>query len=141
MKQFARCSNCRQWYKRVFTTPVEVYPRDQQRCVTVWCLSCIQAAEQRSQWHAPTDNSPATVSREARAAEAPTDFQQLTQEHLLLMERALHEEDSVLVPLVEAFVQHCQWYHLQVETPELRERLSGHVRYWQTFLNTLQQSH
>lgn len=150
MKQFARCTNCRQWYARVVTTAVEVYSGDHSRRVTMWCLGCIHDAERRSQF----PDSHLMTPPETRLAESmfpgrmvveagiPEDFQQLVQEHLELMERAIHEDDAIVVPLVEDFMQRCRHHHQQSESeaPELAQRLAGHVQYWETFLKTLRQS-
>lgn len=68
------------------------------------------------------------------------DYQQILQAHTDLMERALREEDAVLVPIVEAFMQRCLSYQRQVTIPEQARRLAGHAQYWQAFLNALNRS-
>jgi hypothetical protein len=116
--------------------------------MTVWCLGCIQDAEQRSQRrHTARQQSlpgpyAASVSLERSDGEASvfSVFQQLIQEHLQLMERAIHEDDTVIVPIVEDFMQRCRLHHEQLETPEHAQRLQGHVQYWETFLQALRRS-
>lgn len=68
------------------------------------------------------------------------DYQQIIQEHTDLMERALREDDAVLVPIVEAFMQRCLSYQQHVTFPEQARRLLGHAQYWQAFLKALNQS-
>jgi hypothetical protein len=47
---------------------------------------------------------------------------------------------TVLVPIVEAFMQRCLSFHQQVTIPEQARRLLGHAQYWQAFLKALNQS-
>jgi hypothetical protein len=56
------------------------------------------------------------------------------------MDRAMHEDDAVLVPLIEDFMQRCRACHDQLQTPEQAQRLRGHLQYWDAFLKALQQS-
>lgn len=147
MKQFAQCSNCQQWFIRSYTSAVEIYPDDHVRQITRWCLHCMTAAEQRSQ---PVREDEAAVPiRQADTDSANSlspgdvsdaDYQQIIQEHTDLMERALREDDAVLVPIVEAFMQRCLNYHQQATAPEQARRLLGHAQYWQAFLKALNQS-
>lgn len=139
VKQFSQCTNCQQWYVRSFTTAIELYQDDYLRQVTVWCLRCIDEAEQRSQ---PTLNVPPPEStRIQHPEEVPTeDYQRFMQEHTDLMERALREDDAVLVPVVEDFLQRCLSFQHQLDTPEQAHRLLGNVQYWKAFLKALNQS-
>jgi hypothetical protein len=147
VKQFAQCSNCQQWFIRSFTTAVEIHPDDHLRQVTLWCLHCMAAAEQRSQ-SGREDESEMSAWQEGAAPAASllpddvpdTNYQQIIQEHSDLMERALREDDAVLVPIVEAFMQRCLLYQEQEAIPEQAKRLLGHAQYWQAFLKALNQS-
>jgi hypothetical protein len=56
------------------------------------------------------------------------------------MERALHEEDTALVPLIEDFIQRCRLCQAQLENPEKSQRLTGHLQYWTAFLKALHQA-
>jgi hypothetical protein len=67
-------------------------------------------------------------------------FQQLVQEHTQLMDRAIQEDDAVLVPLIEAFMTRCRTYQQRQEAPEQTRRLSGFLQYWEAFLKALKQS-
>ena len=148
MKQFSQCSNCQQWYVRSFTAAIEIYQDDCLRQVTVWCLRCIDEAEQRSQ---PTRLDAASVpdanaqcpelTHRPLLEEVPADdYQQFMQAHTDLMERALQEEDAVLVPIVEDFLQRCLSFQHQVEIPAQANRIAGNVQYWKAFLKALNQS-
>jgi hypothetical protein len=145
VKQFSQCTNCQQWYARSFTTAIELYQDDCLRQVTVWCLRCIDEAEQRSQptWFgeavAPELNAPHPESTHSQPPEEE-DYQQFMQEHTDLMERALREDDAVLVPVVEDFLQRCLSFQHQLDTPEQANRLLGNVQYWKAFLKALNQS-
>jgi hypothetical protein len=148
VKQFARCMNCRQWYIQTFTTAVEIYQGGHLHRVMVWCLRCIDEAEQRSQpvgdrgWEMPEARLVMTTSTENIVSDVASteDFQQLMQEHLDLMDRAIHEDDAVLVPLVEDFMQRCHLYQQHLNIPEQSQRLVGHLQYWEAFLKALNQS-
>lgn len=96
--------------------------RDDQTAMPVW------------QEGATLANSPAP------GGVSDDDYQQIIQEHTDLMERALREDDAVLVPMVEAFMQRCLRYQEQVAVPEYATRISGHAQYWQAFLKALNQS-
>jgi hypothetical protein len=67
-------------------------------------------------------------------------FQQFMQEHLQLMDRALYDDDTLLVPIVQDFIERCRLYRTTVERPEQSQRLTGHLQYWETFLNALNAS-
>jgi hypothetical protein len=147
MKQFTRCTNCRQWYTPSATTTVEIVQGSGLRCMTVWCWPCIQDAEHRSQAAEETVTTGALgpegipyIAQATGSEVPPADFRQLVHEHFGLMERALHEDETVLVPLIDAFVQRCHTYQTHLKEPALAQRLAGHVHYWQAFLQTLQQS-
>ena len=148
MKQFARCTNCRQWYMHSATLLVDVVRGNGFHHTTLWCQSCVSAAEARSRSaegggeHEPIDFSTATSRPSTPRAEisAASHFQGLIQEHLDLMERALHEDDEVLVPLIDDFMHRCRTIHEQLEQPERAQRLAGHMQYWDTFLQTLRRS-
>jgi hypothetical protein len=148
MKQFARCTNCCKWYVHGFTQPVEIYQGAQLQRMAVWCYRCIVDAEHRSQLGASQHH---TTSLSHASIAPPTyvpAFQEsglesvelLVQEHLQLMDRAMHEEDTVLVPLIEDFMQRCQSYHDHLQPHEQAPRLRGHLQYWEAFLKALQQS-
>lgn len=62
----------------------------------------------------------------------------LTQEHLALMDRALYDEETALLTVVHEFVARCQRYQAQAALADPEQRLTGHIRYWQTFLQALQ---
>jgi hypothetical protein len=148
MKQFTRCTNCRQWYTQSATTPVEIVQGRDWRRTTVWCWRCVRDAEHRSQFPEETVAAgtlrPEGISQatEAGGSEAPpADFHQLVQEHFDLMERALHEDEAILVPLIDAFMQRCHTYQAHLKAPHLAQRLAGHLQYWQAFLQALRQSH
>ena len=148
MQQFVRCTHCRQWYVRSFTRAVQLCRGSHLHRVTEWCLHCIDAAEQRSRAgadHVPTlsetDPMPLTTRAQPLTHTAYADaFQQCLQEHTQLMDRALHEDEAVLVPLIENFMQRCRTYREQLAEPELIHRLVRHVQYWETFLKALRQS-
>lgn len=147
MKQFAQCSNCQQWFIRSFTTTVEIHLDNHLHQITLWCRHCVVEAEGRSQ---PGRENEAAVSAWQEGAASATgqapehehdeDYQQIVQEHTDLMERALREDDAVLLPIVEAFMQRCLHYQQQVTKPEQANRLLGHAQYWQAFLKALNQS-
>ena len=62
------------------------------------------------------------------------------QEHLQLMDRALYDDETLLVPTIQEFIERCRLYQTKVETPEQGQRLTGHLQYWETFLNALNAS-
>jgi hypothetical protein len=68
------------------------------------------------------------------------DFHRLIQEHLDLMDRALQEDDGVIVPLIDDFMDRCRTDRDQLDHPEQAQRLSGHLHYWDTFLQALRRS-
>ncbi len=145
MKRFARCTNCQQWYMRTYTAPVEIYQHDSLCCTTVWCLRCIDEAERRSQLHgisAVTEGSTPTLPK-ADMEERPSPisssdpFQQFVQEHLQLMDRALYDDEALLIPVIQDFMERCRLYQRQLDIPEQCRRLTGHLQYWETFLKAL----
>ena len=149
MKQFSHCTNCQQWYRREFTAAVEIYQDDHLRRVTVWCRRCIDEAEKRSQamntheWVLSDglhDVDGPTNTVHAGTAPSDEEFQQFMQEHIDLMERAIREDDAVLVPIVENFMHRCHTYQQQTKVPEQAQRLLGHMQYWKAFLKALSQS-
>ena len=148
MKRFAQCTNCQQWYVQTSTALVEIYRHDRLCCLTVWCLRCIDEAERRSQPHgtalATEGAAPAwhRVDREERPSSLSSaeTFQQFMQEHLQLMDRALYDDDTSLVPAIQDFIERCRLYQAKLEIPEQCQRLTGHLQYWATFLNALNAS-
>lgn len=145
MKQFTQCTNCHQWYVRTSTTTVEIYQGDSLRCMTVWCLRCIDEAEQRSQPHgtsvATGDSTPAlhpiAVGEQPGPGPSSETFQHFMQEHLQLMDRALYDDEAILIPIVQDFMERCRLYQPRLERPEQLTRLTGHLQYWETFLKAL----
>jgi hypothetical protein len=83
-----------------------------------------------------------TVDREERPCPLSSSetFQQFMQEHLQLMDRALYDDETILVPAIQDFIERCRLYQTQVEMPEQCQRLTGHLQYWETFLNALNAS-
>jgi hypothetical protein len=148
VKRFARCTNCQQWYLQTFTTSVEIYQHDRLCCLAVWCLRCIAEAERRSQPHGTALATEGVTSvwprvdREGHPGPlSPAEtFQQFMQEHLQLMDRALCDDETLLVPTIQDFIERCRLYQAQAEIPEQRQRLTGHLQYWETFLNALNAS-
>jgi hypothetical protein len=148
VKQFARCTNCRQWYVYSFTTTVEIFTSGHMPKTTVWCCRCIADAEHRSQYATLQNDNRALSSTSASspvalaitAHGAAGDFQRLVLEHATLMERAIHEDDAVLVPLIEEFMRRCRSSQAHIESPEHSQRLTGHLQYWEAFLKALNQS-
>ncbi|MDH3603823.1 MAG: hypothetical protein OEU26_29795 [Candidatus Tectomicrobia bacterium] len=145
MKRFARCTNCRQWYLHDAVTTVEIIRGSGLQRTTLWCQPCIREAEHRSQL--TDENLPVQVETHIAVAShvhdsgsremQPDDFQQFIQEHLDLMERALHEDDTTIVLLVEDFIERIQAYQTQIAEPEQVARLTSHSQYWSTFLNAM----
>jgi hypothetical protein len=136
VKRFAQCTNCQQWYVQTYTTSVEIYQHDNLCCLTVWCLRCIDEAEKRSQPHG-TAIDPKQYPSPLSSAEVS---QQLMQEHLQLMDRALYDEETLVVPAIQDFMERCRLYQTQLEIPEECQRLGGHLQYWETFLKALSAS-
>jgi len=145
VKQFTQCTSCQQWYVRAYTTAVEIYQSDSLRCMTVWCLRCIDEAERRSQ---PRDTAVVTgastpASDPSSTGEQPSHgpcaatFQQLMQEHLQLMDRALYDDAAILIPIIQDFMQRCRLYQPHLAIPAQLKRLTGHLQYWETFLTAL----
>jgi hypothetical protein len=148
VKHFARCTNCQQWYMRTYTASVAIYQHDNLCCLTVWCLRCIDEAEKRSQPHSTAlDVGGATpvlptVDLEERPSPLSSSetLQQFVQEHLQLMDRALYDDETIVVPAIQDFMERCRLYQLQSEMPEQGQRLAGHLQYWETFLKALNAS-
>lgn len=139
MKQFAQCTQCQQWYVYTATSTVEIYHHDQLHCRTTWCVGCIAAAEQRSRPAPPPSAAPVPLACPAVNDERTLSetFQQFLAEHLRLMERALHDDEEVLIPDVQDFLERSGRCQGQLESPEQQQRLAGHMHYWETFLKTL----
>jgi hypothetical protein len=140
VKQFTRCANCRQWYLEAFTTAVEIFRHGQRHRMAVWCVRCVEDAEQRSRPAQAQGSNAAEAPLPATCIAPPDGFQQLVQEHIALMDRAIHEEDTILVPLLEDFMARCQAYQQRLDNPEQAQRLKAHVQYWDAFLKALQQA-
>jgi G:T/U-mismatch repair DNA glycosylase len=136
VKRFARCTNCQQWYVQTYTTSVEIYQHGTLCCLTVWCLRCIDEAEKRSQLHGTALDLKQRPSPLASSDVA----QQLMQEHLQLMDRALYDEETLVVSAIHDFMERCRLYQTQLEIPEQCQRLAGHLQYWETFLQALNAS-
>ena len=100
VKRFARCTNCQQWYVRTYTASVEIYQHDNLCCLTVWCLRCIDEAEKRSQPH----DTAIDIQQRPSSLSSSEIFQQYMQEHLQLMDRALYDEETLVVPAIQYFV-------------------------------------
>jgi hypothetical protein len=136
VKRFARCTNCQQWYVQTYTTSVEIYQHGTLCCLTVWCLRCIDEAEKRSQLHGTALDLKQRPSPLASSDVA----QQLMQEHLQLMDRALYDEETLVVPAIHDFMERCRLYQTKLEIPEQCQRLAAHLQYWETFLQALNAS-
>lgn len=116
--------------------------------MTVWCLRCIDEAERRSQPHgisAVTEDSTATLhtaDMEERPSHVPSSdtLQHFMQEHLQLMNRALYDDEAMLIPAIQDFMERCRLYQRQLEIPEQGQRLTGNLQYWETFLKALNSS-
>ena len=136
MKRFARCTNCQQWYVRTYTTSVEIYQHDNLCYLTVWCLRCIDEAEKRSQ---PPDTA-LNLAQYPSPLSSSDSFQQYMQEHVQLMDRALYDDETLVVPAIQDFMARCRLYQTQLEIPEQYQRLVGHLQYWEAFLKALNAS-
>jgi len=130
---------------RTYTTAVEIYQGDNLHCLTVWCLRCIDEAEQRSQPHgtpvatgmaAPAADTVDSAEQTRHATSFGT-FQQFVQEHLQLMDRALYDDEASLIPVIQDFMERCRLYQPHLAMPEQCQRLTGHLHYWETFLKAL----
>jgi len=64
-------------------------------------------------------------------------FQQFMQEHLQLMDRALYDDEAIVVPVIQDFIDRCRLYQTHLEMPGQLKRLTGHLQYWETFLKAL----
>jgi hypothetical protein len=127
---------------------VEIYHGSQLQRIAVWCSRCIADAEHRSQHSEARQNTacpPAVLTTPSThlpaSEESSLEREELfVQEHLQLMDRAMREDDAVLVPLIEDFIQRCHAYHAQLHTSKPAQRLQGHLQYWDAFLKALRQS-
>lgn len=144
MKQFARCMNCQQWYVRAVTVHVEVWDGAGLHATTIWCLRCIAETEQRSQvclpGQEPYEVPPAatrTVPTQSEHMVTVDGLQAYRQEHRQLMDRALQDDDSTLVPVIEDFLARGRAYQGQLDTPEDAQRLTNDLQYWEAFLRAL----
>lgn len=155
MKQFAQCANCRQWYRRDVVTTVELIHDTGLQGIALWCPLCIQDAEQRSGglgaddvgtafaemaehvFQTPLPDASPRLDGPLPETEPENDFERLVLEHFSLQDRALQEDDDVLVPLITEFVARCGAYQAQLESPQQIQRLSGHLQYWEMFLKAL----
>ncbi|ETW99895.1 MAG: hypothetical protein ETSY1_13215 [Candidatus Entotheonella factor] len=149
MKQFARCSNCRQWYVEHAVTTVDILQGNGMRRTALWCQPCIRAAEQRSLYaddvvdfqdlQSPDDSllSYGLLPPE----EANGVLGELLQEHLDLMEEALvQEDDDAIASRIGDFMERGRTHLETLDDSEQAKRLTNHLNYWQIFLNTLNQS-
>jgi hypothetical protein len=84
----------------------------------------------------PTPDTAHLAEPTGHASSSET-FQQFMQEHLHLMDRALYDEEAMLIPLVQDFMERCRLYQTGLERPEQHQRLAGHVQYWESFLKAL----
>ena len=116
--------------------------------MTVWCLRCIDEAERRSQLQdtsAVTESSTPTLHTTdmeecPRPGPSSDPFQQFIQEQLQLMDRALYDDEALLIPVIQDFMERCRLYQRQLDIPEQCRRLTGHLQYWETFLKALNAS-
>lgn len=133
---------------QTYTASVEIYQHNNLCCLTVWCLRCIDEAEKRSQPHSTAldvGGAPPvlpTVDLEERPSPLSSSetLQQFVQEHLQLMDRALYDDETIVVPAIQDFMERCRLYQIQSEMPDQGQRLAGHLQYWETFLKALNAS-
>jgi len=59
------------------------------------------------------------------------------QEHLQLMDRALYDDEALLIPAIQDFMERCRLYQIQLDIPDQYQRLARHLQYWETFLKAL----
>lgn len=148
MKQFARCSNCRQWYVDRAVTTVDILQGNGMRRTALWCRTCIHEAEQRS-LYANEDidcqdlqaSDGSLLSYDFLQPEAATGvFGALLQEHLNLMEEALLEaDDDAIASRISDFMARGRAHLDRLDDLEQAQRLTTHLHYWQTFLKALNQ--
>jgi hypothetical protein len=147
VKQFARCSNCRQWYLERAVTTVDILQGNGVRRTALWCQPCIREAEQRSlNADAHLDDHDLQTRYESllNASLAPSEavtgtFGELLQEHLDLMEEALLEENDRMIAMrIGDFMDRSRAHLEQLDNPEQSQRLTIHLNYWQTFLRALE---
>jgi hypothetical protein len=53
------------------------------------------------------------------------------------MDRALYDEEAMLIPVIHDFLERARLYQTHVENPEQGQRLAAHLQYWETFLKAL----
>lgn len=149
MKQFARCSNCRQWYVERAVTTVDILQGNGMRHTALWCQPCIREAEQRSLYADDAVDFQDLQSSDGsllsygllQPEEASGVIGELLQEHLDLMEEALiQEDDDAIASRIADFMQRGRAYLEALDDSEQAQRLTNHLNYWQIFLNTLNQS-
>jgi hypothetical protein len=140
VKQFARCVNCRQWYLQAFTTVVEIFRDGHLYRMAVWCVRCVEDAEQRSHPVQKQGSHASEIPLHTTQIASSEGFYQLVQEHIDLMDRAIHEENTILVPLIEDFMERCRSYQPRLDNPEQAQRLTAHLQYWDAFLKALHQA-
>ncbi len=164
MKQFTQCEQCQQWYTPTVTMPVDIQRGLAGHHTALWCYRCILEAEQRSTTLSQTLSTlpeydaelpedaledadppsrlayPSFSDPALPGATGPADdFQRCLQEHLALMGRALHEDDTILGMTVETFLQRCRALQERLAIPEQTQRLQGCIHYWETFVRALNQ--
>lgn len=148
MKQFARCSNCRQWYVDRAVTTVDILQGNGMRRTALWCQPCIHEAEQRSRYAIESiDVQDLQASASAlksyplwQPEETSGAFGALLQEHLDLMEEALLEEnDDAIASRISDFMDRGRAHLDGLDDPAQAQRLTTHLHYWQTFLKALNQ--
>ncbi len=137
MKQFARCSNCRQWYVDRAVTTVDIVQENGQRRTALWCQPCIREAEQRSLFAAENLDSEDLQSpthsllsyQHLQPEEATGIFGELLREHLDLMEEALREDDEAIAVRISEFMVRGHAHVEQLDDPEQAQRLTTHLHY------------
>jgi len=148
VKQFARCSNCRQWYVDRAVTTVDILQGNGMRRTALWCQPCIREAEQRSLYaeegidvqDLQASDGSLLGDNLLQSEEATGAFGALLQEHLDLMEEALLEEnDDAIASRISDFMARGHAHLGTLDNVEQAQRLTTHLNYWQTFLKALNQ--
>jgi len=146
VKQFARCSNCRQWYVDRAVTTVDILQGNGMRRTALWCQRCIHEAEHRSLYaEEDLDVQERQASDGSRLSydflqpeEVNGAFSALLQEHLDLMEEALLEEDDdAIAARISDFMVRGHAHLDRLDDAEQTQRLTTHLNYWQIFLKAL----
>lgn len=139
MRQFTRCSHCRQWYLPSATTTVELLCHGGTvRRLATWCLRCVAEAEKRSRTlNALPDSTPMPPVAPTTTASLPPDLHQLLEQHTQLMEQALHEDEATLLPRIHDLIRWCRQQQEHVTHPEHRQRVQRTLQYWEAFLALL----